>query len=71
MEQLSAEDQQYVNDLNLTWLESRYGNFSGSNIISLMAGVDDPELLSKTKVKLVHKAIETLGKDDLSKVDGS
>lgn len=74
-EEISAEDQQYINDLNIAWLESKYGKFSGSNIISLMAGVDDPVLLGKTKLKMVHEAMaDIVAMDDstmLSKQDGS
>ena len=67
MQQLSPEDQQYIEDLNLAWLEKRYGKFSGSNMISLMGGIDDPVLLSDDKIEIVLSVVDSLDKKSFGK----
>ena len=65
--EISTEDQQYINDLNLAWLESKWAKYSGSNMISLVTGVDDPELLGKTMLSKVHETLPKLKAEDIGK----
>ena len=57
-------------DQHLEWMKSRHGFFTSSETVRLMAGVDDPELLGSTKLRLAIEGIKKLKPKDFSASDG-
>lgn len=57
-------------DTHSSWMADRWGMFTSSETIRLMAGCDDPVLLDGTKLELAVKAINSMDSSTFSKTSG-